>query len=735
MARILGFPNRGLLLLFGVIFLFGLVKFESAQAAPIKAGATCAKANTKSGNFICAKLQGKLAWQIKKKDQKLTHNFPSELMLTEQSISITLTSSAGLKVQTSSLTPKICGFTGSNLFTYNVGYCSIRINQSGDRFTNAAKNLDLKIVVKGSNEVSIVAPEVVKLSDRYLTLIASSTSGLKVVGTSQTPSVCRFVLDDLQFVSNGKCDILWVQSGDEFHPAASSLTLSIKVILGNQISASFEKEYKQSQGSVAINPLASSGYPVTMTTDTPTICSINGKNVELITPGRCQVTLSQNGDEFVEAAAPLQLSFSVIGSSQITFSLPSSLLLTLKSFALQGKSSSGLPLIYESNTPSVCGVSANLIVFLSVGKCEIRASHSASEFYEPATPVLASTTISAARSNADQPDSFKGFQVKPIYVLPSDVQDSSMDVNGTIASYLNEGRDFVKRQLNLTIPIDRVGTGYDIQFFKSKYSSEQIMLMPNGSGSQLMLEMGILENPGVNRKNYIFFIDVPYFNPGTIYCGLAARPGFFAIVAAGQGRTPNGSSCNAKSADINSYVTNTWIHEYFHNLGVEHTLSDACDIMTTSGGCRSQWTIDPGKTRYVNASSQGVDITKLPVWEEKTSESSLTASCVLPYHYLPRADGQRYAYCPTGTQPVGSIQFCWSSIRSAELQVSNNNIWVSLGGATQSSTPWGNESNLNCGSKGVGPTKQITVTTPGIIRYRWLINGTVSEEFTIIWVD
>jgi hypothetical protein len=300
---------------------------------------------------------------------------------------------------------------------------------------------------------------------------------------------------------------------------------------------------------------------------------------------------------------------------------------------------------------------------------------------------------------------------------------------------LNEGRDFVKRQLSLTIPIDRVGTGYDIQFFKSKYSSQQLMSMTNGPGTELMLEMGILENPGVNRKNYILFIDVPYFNPGTVYCGLAARPGFYAIVATGQGRTPNGSSCNGKSADINSFVINTWIHEYFHNLGVEHTLNDVCDIMTTSGGCRSQWTIDPGKTRYVNASSQGVDITKLPVWEEKNSESTLTASCVLPFSYLPQADGQRYAYCPTGTQPVGSIQFCWSSIRTAELQVSNNNVWVSLGGATQSSTPWGSASNFSCGSKAVAPTKQITVATPGIIKYRWLINGTVSEEFTIIWVD
>ena len=107
MERSHGFPNRGLLWIFGIVFLFGLVQFESAQAGPIKAGTTCVKANAKSGKFVCTKVQGKLSWQLKKKDQKLTHNIPSELMLTDQSISITLKSSAGFKVQTSSFTPKI----------------------------------------------------------------------------------------------------------------------------------------------------------------------------------------------------------------------------------------------------------------------------------------------------------------------------------------------------------------------------------------------------------------------------------------------------------------------------------------------------------------------------------------------------------------------------------------------------------------------------------------------------
>lgn len=735
MLRIAKLPKHYLVWVLGVLISLGLIGFISAQAATIKVGAPCVKVGVKSGDYVCTKVKTKLVWQIKKIEQKLTHNIPTELLLSEQALPLTLVSSAGLDINVQVLTPKICGVAEGNFYTYKLGYCSVRISQSGDQFTNAAKSVDVRIVIKGNNEISLLAPESVKLVDRFVTLKASSTSGLKVTGISQTPSVCRMMFDDLQFLSKGRCEIQWTQKGDEFHPPAVNVTTSIKVMLSNQITAVIEKEYKQSQSRVSTNPSSTSGYPVALSSDTSTICSVNGKDVEFLAPGRCQITFTQNGDEFVEAASPLQLSFSIVGKNQISFTLPASLLLSSKSFALDGKSSSGLPINYESTTPTICTVSGAVASLLNVGKCEIRASQSASEFYEVATPVLASTTISATRSYADQPDTFKGFQVKPIYVLPSDVPDNSMDMNGTIASYLTEGRDFVQRQLNVTIPVDRIGTGYDIQFFRSKYSSAQIMSMQNGSANELMQEMGIMESPGTNRKNYILFIDVPYFNDGVVYCGRAARPGFSAIVAAGSGRTPTGS-CNGKSADINSFITITWVHEFFHNLGVEHTTNDTCDIMTTAGGCNTRWTIDPGKTRYVNASSQGVDIMKLRVWETKTSDSSLVASCILPYNYLSRADGQRYAYCPTGTQTVGALKSCWSSIGSAELQISNGSGWVSLGGASQSPTPWGSASNWACGNSGyTAASKQITVTTPGIVRYRWLINGSLTEEFTIIWVD
>ncbi len=99
-------------------------------------------------------------------------------------------------------------------------------------------------------------------------------------------------------------------------------------------------------------------------------------------------------------------------------------------------------------------------------------------------------------------------------------------------------------------------------------------------------------------------------------------------------------------------------------------------------------------------------------------------------------DGLRYAYCPTGTQTVGPVQFCWSFIQADSLEELVNGAWVSLGAASSAIEPWGSRVDWKCGAASyLAPTKEITVMTAGVRHYRWVINGEVKEEFKIIWVN
>jgi len=348
--------------------------------------------------------------------------------------------------------------------------------------------------------------------------------------------------------------------------------------------------------------------------------------------------------------------------------------------------------------------------------------------YPAAISVEANINISSARVMSDQVDVVTGFQVKAIYVVPSDGIDNSFDTNGYIAGILDEGNQYLHSQIGLQIPIDKSTSGYDIQFMKTKLSTAYLLSADN-LGNELLSESLFLENPGTNRKDYIFFIDVNNLHNG-LYCGYAYWNKLSAVVAIGQ-------KCTGEGNGFKNYAAQTWPHELFHNFRVEHTLDDPCDFMhgtETPGTC--PWnvtlTLDKGRTRYIGGSAQGQDLTKLRIWEGYTQRMDIRADCVL--NPIPRSDGFKYAYCPTGTQTIGALTYCWQTYNSITLEEFVGGSWQSPGTGNHFTSPWGPDVSWECNAGFSAPWKDLTVTTPGISLYRWMRNGVESEQFKVIWV-
>ena len=496
--------------------------------------------------------------------------------------------------------------------------------------------------------------------------------------------------------------------------------------------------------SVKFNYSSSSKLKVAVKNLTPSICTLDAKELKPTgTSGLCTIALSQSGNKYFLAARPVQFTVTFMGTNLIEFKLPGALLLSQATFAFSALSSSGLIVSLNSLTPDTCTVSNFVLTFLKLGPCTIVATQPGEGFIPAAVEVSATTEISADRVTADLPDTISGFQLKAIYVVPSDGVDNFKDTNGYLASVLDGGNTYLKGQLNLTVPIDRSPVGYDIQFLKSSYSTEYLVTHADAKPKQtsdgyvLLNEIKAMENPGDNRKDYIFFLEVPGL--GGTYCGLADRPGIVAIVAIEN--IASDKICTGKSLPyFDDYVSKTWVHELFHNFGVGHTIDDPCDLMAgkpeTLGTCTAttKYTLDKERTRYVGTAVQGVDILKLRVWDGSTANMNLAAECVTDL--IPRADGLLYAYCPTGTRAIGALTMCWNNVSSISLDELVDGIWKSLGAGEHYSEFWGGElSKWKCNDTGyTNPWKKVTVDTPGIRHYRWLINNQVVQEMNIIWV-
>jgi len=468
-------------------------------------------------------------------------------------------------------------------------------------------------------------------------------------------------------------------------------------------------------------------------------CRVSGKTLKAVKVGSCKVTVTvkpKTGKSQSKTVTLIVTKTKIVAKAKatnvITFRSSTSLLLSTQTYPLSGTSTSGLPLIYESLTKDTCSVSDVTLILVQLGVCTVQVSQNESDFYQTAQPVTVSITISDTYVTNDQVDVVTGFQVKAIYVVPSDGVDHSYDTNGYIAGILDEGNRYLIQQLGLQIPIDKHSVGYDIQYLKSNFSTAYLQAS-DSRHEDLLAESLAMEDPGLNRKDYIFFVDVNGFSNGT-YCGWASTPGVAAVVSIGEGPL----RCTGTSRNFDNYAASTWVHELIHNFGVSHTIDTPCDLMRgvdTAGTCPADTkiTIDNERSRYVGSSRQGQDISQLRVWEGYTDRLDLEANCSL--NPALRADGFKFAYCPTGTQTIGALTYCSKPINSVRLEEFIDGQWQSLGSGSGSSSPWGSKLNWTCDDTSyTAPSKQLTVTTPGTSLYRWMVNGKESEQFKVIWV-
>lgn len=156
----------------------------------------------------------------------------------------------------------------------------------------------------------------------------------------------------------------------------------------------------------AISATASSGLPVSFASLTPPICTMSGSTVTLITTGTCTIQSGQAGNGDYNPAPPVAQSFAVKSSQKsdqtITFGKPADRALGDLPFALSATASSGLPVSFTGNTPSVCTVNDGLVTLLAVGACSITATQEGNALINPATPVTQSFTITSPSGGGGQ---------------------------------------------------------------------------------------------------------------------------------------------------------------------------------------------------------------------------------------------------------------------------------------------------------------------------------------------
>ncbi|MDP1927540.1 MAG: S8 family serine peptidase [Thiobacillus sp.] len=147
-------------------------------------------------------------------------------------------------------------------------------------------------------------------------LSATTSSGLSVSFSSQTPATCMVAGNVVSLVATGTCTLAASQSGGAGYGAAPSVTQSFSVTpLGQTISFPLIASQTLDTAPFTVAATASSGLPVNIASLTPAVCSVSSHTVSLLAAGLCTLEASQAGDTQTSAALAVMQTFSVASAS------------------------------------------------------------------------------------------------------------------------------------------------------------------------------------------------------------------------------------------------------------------------------------------------------------------------------------------------------------------------------------------------------------------------------------
>ncbi|MEY2974466.1 MAG: hypothetical protein RIR49_886, partial [Actinomycetota bacterium] len=244
-------------------------------------------------------------------------------------------------------------------------------------------------------------------------------SGLTVSLVSDTTDVCTVTGLTITMVTTGTCTLTASQAGNSTYAAATDVTQSFDITAAAQtITFADPADRVWSDTPTAINPTSDSGLTVSVTTSTPTVCTVSsgspGLDINVLRSGTCTLTASQAGDNRFAVAPSVTQSFEITAAAQtINFTLPSSTNTVTygdNPFSVAGTTSSDLVLAFSSSTPTVCTVAGdaslsngatNAVVSpVGAGSCAIVASQAGDGRYAAASDVSRSFTVAKAAQAA-----------------------------------------------------------------------------------------------------------------------------------------------------------------------------------------------------------------------------------------------------------------------------------------------------------------------------------------------
>jgi hypothetical protein len=425
--------------------------------------------------------------------QTIAFTQPANVILGAPPITLVAAATSGLPVNFTSTTPSVCSLSGAVATLATSGTCSITAAQPGNATYFAASPVVLSFTVLVPQTLTFGSIANQTMAAAPFPLSATASSGLAVGLSSTTPSTCVMAGSTITLVAVGACSITASQPGNPIYAAAAPVIQVFSIAIGAQ-SINFPqpqlklKAHAATLGQFSVSASASSGLPVSFSSNTPSLCTVSGATVSVLNAGTCSITATQPGNSNWAPATPVTQLFVISpGAQSITFTATPVQALGAMPFALNASATSGLPVTFTSSSPSVCSISGATVVSLAIGICSLTASQAGNANWLPASPISQSFNVGA---NLLTNGGFESGSLAPWLFSESGAQtvasaalDTTNFESGTASAHITVT---VAAPSNWEVDVEQdslpvnTGTTYQVQFWAMGDSARSIQVAIQG---------------------------------------------------------------------------------------------------------------------------------------------------------------------------------------------------------------------------------------------------------------
>jgi hypothetical protein len=206
-----------------------------------------------------------------------------------------------LSLIVTSSTPTVCSTDGKELKLIATGNCTFKISTAKTKDYILKESIQNVTITTARSKPELVIGTIAKQTSKNLPKSIEifrvySPAGAYILPKSTTPAVCVAAGFYVQIVGGGTCILTYQSEATTLYLASDLYTVSFEVTRDPQTLAfSPTTNVNLSSRTLALSATASSGAGVLFSTATPTICSISGSTLNLLSAGNCAVTANQGG--------------------------------------------------------------------------------------------------------------------------------------------------------------------------------------------------------------------------------------------------------------------------------------------------------------------------------------------------------------------------------------------------------------------------------------------------------